>query len=133
MTRTAKLLAELIALPSVNPAFLPPRHPHAGEGRVAEFLKTRLQNYKPTIDLIPARKQGTEFSPDNPEILKPLLKAIFTSDWFFKNEYRGVMIKSPVDFTVGMARQMEMSWPPGFRTLSDFSKISAPKLFNTTS
>src|SRR5688572_10088943 len=44
-------------------------------GRVAEFLKTRLQNYKPTIDLIPARKQGTQFSPDNSEILKPLLKA----------------------------------------------------------
>jgi len=38
MTRTAKLLRELIALPSVNPAFLPARHPHAGEGRVAEFL-----------------------------------------------------------------------------------------------
>ena len=38
MTPTAKLLAELIALPSVNPAFLPPRHPHAGEGRVAEYL-----------------------------------------------------------------------------------------------
>ena len=44
-------------------------------GRVGDFLKTRLQNYKPTIDLIPARKQGTEFSPDNPEILKPLLRA----------------------------------------------------------
>ena len=43
--------------------------------RVADFLKTRLQNYKPTIDLIPARKQGTEFSPDNPDILKPLLQA----------------------------------------------------------
>jgi acetylornithine deacetylase/succinyl-diaminopimelate desuccinylase family protein len=38
MTRTEKLLAELIALPSVNPAFLPPRHPHAGEKSVAEFL-----------------------------------------------------------------------------------------------
>ena len=38
MTRTEKLLAELVALPSVNPAFLPPRHPHAGEQRVAEFL-----------------------------------------------------------------------------------------------
>ena len=38
MTRTEKLLAELIALPSVNPAFLPPRHPHAGEKRVADFL-----------------------------------------------------------------------------------------------
>jgi len=44
-------------------------------GRVADFLQTRLQNYKPTIDVIPARKQGTEFSPDNPEILKPLLTA----------------------------------------------------------
>jgi acetylornithine deacetylase/succinyl-diaminopimelate desuccinylase-like protein len=61
MTRTEKLLAELIALPSVNPAFLPqdaagPRgraasddqqvvptnapHPFAGEKRVADFLAT---------------------------------------------------------------------------------------------
>ena len=38
MTRTEKLLAELIALPSVNPAFLPARHPLAGEQRVADFL-----------------------------------------------------------------------------------------------
>ena len=38
MTRTEKLLAELIALPSVNPAFLPARHPMAGEKRVADFL-----------------------------------------------------------------------------------------------
>jgi len=44
-------------------------------GRVADFLKTRLQNYKPAIDIIPARKLGTEFSPDNPEVLKPLLSA----------------------------------------------------------
>jgi hypothetical protein len=43
--------------------------------RVADFLKSRLGNYKPIVDLIPARKQGTEFSPDNPEILKPLLQA----------------------------------------------------------
>ena len=38
MSRTEKLLAELIALPSVNGAFLPPRHPFAGEHRVADFL-----------------------------------------------------------------------------------------------
>ena len=44
-------------------------------GRVADFLQTRLQNYKPKIDVIPARKKGTEFSPDNLEILKPLLTA----------------------------------------------------------
>jgi acetylornithine deacetylase/succinyl-diaminopimelate desuccinylase-like protein len=48
MTRTEKLLAELIALPSVNPAFAPSDgasarqarqpHPFAGEQRVADFL-----------------------------------------------------------------------------------------------
>lgn len=44
-------------------------------GRVGEFLATRLQNYKPSIEVVPARKKGTEFSPDNPEILTPLLNA----------------------------------------------------------
>jgi len=38
MTRTEKLLSELIALPSVNPAFLPTGDVRAGEQRVADFL-----------------------------------------------------------------------------------------------
>ena len=38
MSHAAKLLRELIALPSVNPAFLPPGDPRAGEQRVADFL-----------------------------------------------------------------------------------------------
>lgn len=33
-----QLLRDLIALPSVNPAFVPPGHPHAGEQRVAAFI-----------------------------------------------------------------------------------------------
>lgn len=44
-------------------------------GKVADFLKTRLGNYKPQVDVIPARKKGTTFSPDDPEILAPLLHA----------------------------------------------------------
>lgn len=44
-------------------------------GRVADFLKARLQNYSPIVDVIPARKRGTTFSPDDPEILQPLLHA----------------------------------------------------------
>ncbi|HSQ40127.1 MAG TPA: hypothetical protein VLM78_08185, partial [Anaerolineales bacterium] len=44
-------------------------------GRVGDFLKTRLQNYKPVVDVLPARKKGSAFSPDDPEILKPLLHA----------------------------------------------------------
>lgn len=41
MTRVETLLGELIALPSVNPAFLPAGHPHAGEQRVADYLAAR--------------------------------------------------------------------------------------------
>jgi len=44
-------------------------------GRVAEFMESRLQNYQPEITVVPARKRGTAFSPDDPEILKPLLTA----------------------------------------------------------
>src|SRR4051794_23104167 len=40
MTKTEKLLAQLVALPSVNPVFLPANHPHSGEHRVADFLAT---------------------------------------------------------------------------------------------
>ena len=38
MTKTERLLREIIALPSVNPAFLPAQSPRAGEQRVADFL-----------------------------------------------------------------------------------------------
>lgn len=38
MHQATRLLGELIALPSVNPAFLPSNHPEAGEARVAEFV-----------------------------------------------------------------------------------------------
>ncbi len=48
-------------------------------GNVGDFLIRRLQNYSPTYTLIPARKKGTEFSPDNEAILAPLL----TADWVF--------------------------------------------------
>jgi hypothetical protein len=44
-------------------------------GRVGEFMKSRLQNYKPVVDVVPARKKDSAFSPDDPEIIKPLLYA----------------------------------------------------------
>ena len=44
-------------------------------GRVGEFMQERLQNFNPQIDIIPARKLGTPFSPNNPHILQPLLEA----------------------------------------------------------
>ena len=44
-------------------------------GRVGDFFKTRLQNFKPVIALVPARKRDSAFSPEDPEIIKPLLYA----------------------------------------------------------
>ena len=48
---------------------------HQVAGRVGDFFRTRLQNYTPAIDVVPARKRGTPFSPDEAAILRPLLYA----------------------------------------------------------
>lgn len=42
-------------------------------GRVAEFIQTRLQNYRPDIQVIAARRRGTPFSPDSAGILAAML------------------------------------------------------------
>ncbi len=42
---------------------------------VATFIEDHLQNYKPNIQLIPARKKGTAFSPDDPEIARSILES----------------------------------------------------------
>lgn len=42
-------------------------------GRVADYMKVRLQNYQPRIELVPARKRGTPASPDDPAASEALL------------------------------------------------------------
>jgi succinyl-diaminopimelate desuccinylase len=49
--QTQKLLRELIALPSVNPSFLPAGHPHAGEKRVVDFLASLARRAGLEVDL----------------------------------------------------------------------------------
>jgi hypothetical protein len=44
-------------------------------GRIAEFVQHHLQNYRPQVTVVPARQRDTHFSPDDPEILKPMLDA----------------------------------------------------------
>ena len=46
---------------------------------VADFIERRLSNYHPFSRLIPARAKGTNLSPDDPLILKPML----ASNWIF--------------------------------------------------
>ncbi|MCB0211422.1 MAG: cysteinyl-tRNA synthetase [Anaerolineae bacterium] len=42
---------------------------------IADFMEKRLQNFHPDIAIIPARKKGTPFSPDDTDIVSPLLDA----------------------------------------------------------
>lgn len=44
-------------------------------GRVGDFIAYRLQNYQPRLTIVPARKRGTPYSPDDPEIIEPLYHA----------------------------------------------------------
>lgn len=43
--------------------------------KIRRYLEKRLQNYKPEINVLRARKRGTEHSPDNPDVVSPILKA----------------------------------------------------------
>lgn len=42
-------------------------------GRIADFIHHSLQNHTPEVAVVPARKRDTAFSPDNPDILEPML------------------------------------------------------------
>lgn len=98
MTRTEKLLAELIALPSVNPAFAPPdaaagRPPRSiyGEARVVEFLAARAFKAKLDIDfqkVFPERSNLITRLPPRNKIkqtilLAPHLDTVGASDALF--------------------------------------------------
>ncbi|MFN3929611.1 MAG: hypothetical protein ACK4OK_08280, partial [Thermoflexus sp.] len=44
-------------------------------GRVADFIRERLGEFRPRVLVLPARKRGTPFSPDDPYRVAPLLEA----------------------------------------------------------
>jgi hypothetical protein len=46
---------------------------------IATFIEHHLQNFRPQTRVIPARKRGTQHSPEDPDLLAPLL----TSDMIF--------------------------------------------------
>lgn len=56
-----------------TPAGFQPNSSQVAE-KIAKFFEDRLQNYQPKITIIPARKSGSPFSPDDPHLLAPLLQ-----------------------------------------------------------
>ena len=57
-----------------TPAGFELNSPHVAS-RVSEFIQHRLQNYKPDVTVVPARRRDAEFGTNNPDILRPLLDA----------------------------------------------------------
>ena len=57
-----------------TPAGFELNSPHVAS-RVSDFIRHRLQNYKPDVTVVPARRRDTEFGTNNPDILRPLLDA----------------------------------------------------------
>ncbi len=47
-----------------TPAAFQPNSGQVAE-QLAEFVRLHLQNYKPQVTVVPARKRGTPFSPDH--------------------------------------------------------------------
>lgn len=48
---------------------------HQVAARVAQFIHRRLSNYTPIVEIVAARKRGTPFSPDDPNIVRPLAES----------------------------------------------------------
>jgi acetylornithine deacetylase/succinyl-diaminopimelate desuccinylase-like protein len=92
MTKTEKLLREIIALPSVNPAFLPAGDPHAGERRVAEYLAAVAAGAGLEVDfqkVLPGRSNLlVRLSPSRPPrrriLLAPHLDTVNASEEQFQ-------------------------------------------------
>lgn len=43
--------------------------------QIGDYLSHRLQNYRPQISIVPARKRDTAFSPDDPGLMPPVYDA----------------------------------------------------------
>lgn len=56
--------------------------------------------------------------------LKPVLRELFSSKWFFESENRRVVIKSPLDLVVGTLRTLTepIRWPGVARLLADLGQ-----------
>jgi cyanophycinase-like exopeptidase len=57
-----------------TPAGFEPNSPQVAE-RVGDFLRRRLSPFSPLVQVVPARKRGTPYSPDDPALLEGVYRA----------------------------------------------------------
>jgi uncharacterized protein (DUF1800 family) len=79
--------------------------------QTAYFICNKLYKYfvNETPDASRVNAMADVFYNANYEI-KPLLEYVFTTDWFYDDKNTGNMIKSPVEFIVGLNRQFYIAY-----------------------
>lgn len=77
----------------------------------AHFISTKLYKYlvNETPDPVHINAMADVFYNANYEI-RPLLEYVYTADWFYDEKNMGNLIKSPVEFLVGLNRQFYISY-----------------------
>jgi uncharacterized protein (DUF1800 family) len=82
-----------------------------GNKQTAVFISTKLYRYfvNDVPDTVHVNQMADVFYNSNYEI-KPLLEFVFLSDWFYDDKNIGNLIKSPVDFLVGLNRQFYINY-----------------------
>lgn len=79
--------------------------------QTAKFICTKL--YKYLVNEVPddahINQMADVFYKGNYEI-SPLLQFVFQSDWFYEDKNMGNVIKSPVEFMVGLNRQFYVTY-----------------------
>lgn len=86
------------------------------QNEVSLYICRRLYRFFIYYDITPEIESSfiaplaEVFRQSNYEI-KPVLQALFNSEHFFLSQNRGCMIKSPLDFTVGLCREFEITFP----------------------
>ncbi len=77
----------------------------------AHFISNKLYKYfvNETPDPAHVNAMADVFYKSGYEI-RPLLEYVFTSDWFYDDKNTGNLIKSPVDFLVGLNRQFYITY-----------------------
>ncbi len=86
------------------------------QNELALYICRRLYCFFVYYDITPAIEQNViaplaEIFRSNNYQIKPVLKALFTSNDFFLVQNRSCNIKSPIDFTVGLCREFEIVFP----------------------
>jgi len=95
----------------------------------AYFISNKLYKYLVNEVPDPAHVSAmTDVFYNSGYEIKPLLEFVFNADWFYSEKNTGNLIKSPVEFLVGLSRQFYITYEKP-EVLLQFQKVLGQMLF----